>query len=489
MRTRHTVRRVLWIVPTLVFTSLVLFGFLSTLGAHRGDAARLPRFFQPQPQSVRERADGAVRRIAGEGSEAEDGARDLAGLGGAALPHVLPRLDALPPRARGRVALALGPVARRMGVGTREELLQPETAVLFWTRFWQDRSIDFRPGVAKRAVRRVMQHASEGRREDVLSLDTFALPELILALPTVRSPEDVVTTARLCQLLAHVSGKPWTIDETASAAQAETARRTWLRWWRDSRLQFVNLEGPERLFAMVTETEYGRWAEAAAYSRLGTTAQGQPVLDVLSARAPLSLSILVAAILAGYLGSIALGTWAAASRNFDRMAAPFVLALIAVPLVVLLPSVAPTDPAGHVLLAVLAVSLMTSATLSRYQRGALRRELATDYARTRRAFGLPPLRIAWVSVRGASSALGSLLGRDLPTLLSLCLLVEYALDLPGLGPVTVQALKSGDVSWLMAVGLGSMTLAALMQILSDRVLLALDPRIDSQALERKGELS
>ena len=146
---RYALRRVLWALPTLLGISLVVF-FLTTLlpdpsvgviaqgstvlgddpdrdvkieEARRARFLDLPRFFNDDPQDVRTRALACVREIAEGGDEAA--ARRLARLGGAALPYALPALEALSPDARKKVAMALVPVAVRMGLA---DPLQPPTA-------------------------------------------------------------------------------------------------------------------------------------------------------------------------------------------------------------------------------------------------------------------------------------------------------------------------------------------------------------------------
>src|SRR5690606_36343422 len=138
--------------------------------------------------NARELALRLMRRVA-EGGDRE-AAEQLAKLGGAALPHILPRFDQLSPTERGRVALALKPVAVRMGVATRLELGDPDTASLFWTRFWQDRELDFRPIVVRRLVKRLTERSLALRRDDVIQLDTYALPELMNALGRVNDRAD-----------------------------------------------------------------------------------------------------------------------------------------------------------------------------------------------------------------------------------------------------------------------------------------------------------
>ncbi|HMR78177.1 MAG TPA: ABC transporter permease subunit [Polyangiaceae bacterium] len=475
---RHALRRVLWIGPTLVLMSALLFAFLSH-GKHHPTQGRapLPRFFQPDPVSVRQTTQALTARIAAGGPDADAAARRLEKIGGAALPHVLPELDALPPNQRARVALALTPIAYRIGLGSREELKHPETAVLFWNRFWQDRSIDFRPGVAKRAVRRIAQRASEGRRDDVIGLDTYALAELIAALPNIRAQEHVEQMARVTPLLAHITGQPWTIKPDASLDEARSLRLVWRQWWREHRLDYVALDGPERVLAMLTETEFGRWAENAVYARLGANSRGQSVLDVLASRAPLTLALAWLAILFGYAGAFLAAMAVAANARVDRYFSPGALMVVALPCAVFAGGAAHATESLRFCVGLLVMTLATSALLLRYQRLSLRNELAQDAARTRRAFGHSELSVARLSSRNASSALLSLLGRDMPTLLSLAFVVEHALSLDGLGSVTIEAVRVGDTTWLMAVGLGIMAFAALLQITSVLALARLDPRL------------
>jgi ABC-type dipeptide/oligopeptide/nickel transport system permease component len=54
-----------------------------------------------------------------------------------------------------------------------------------------------------------------------------------------------------------------------------------------------------------------------------------------------------------------------------------------------------------------------------------------------------------------------------PSLFSGICLVEYALDLPGLGQMTVQAIHDSNVSWLMLSACFSTALAGLLQIAGD----------------------
>lgn len=496
---RHAVRRILWIVPVLFVISVFTF-WLLTAGAG-WDVSRfreepgshplfghheLPRFFNQSPTSVRELTERAMASVAAGDEAAPAAALELARLGGAALPHVLPRLDGLEPKGRARVVLALGPIATRMKLSSKEELSDPDAAFVFWTRFWTDRAIDFRPVVVKRAVARLGEKSTAGRREDVRQLDTYALDELIGALPSVESEEDVKRARRLTTVAADVTEQPWRIGKDASVVEARQTVRRWRAWWLEHRADYVTFDGAERALAMLSETQYGRWATQAAQNRLGLSPSGETVLDLLLARAPLTLTLVALGLLGGWLGGIALGALAAARarRPLDLALSALAVIVASLPIAVLATWIAPSGSLGKDALAGLVMAAATGAYVSLQQRSAMRVALDQEYTRTARAFGPGPLRLARWSLRASSVAQLSLVGVELPALFTLAFVVEHALGLSGLGAATLAAVSLRDVAWLMALSLGVATLLSLAQILSDALLMAFDPRVRI-ALERR----
>src|SRR5688572_22081084 len=109
---RLTFRRVFPRALRLLLTLLavVLVGFYGAASAAKQPRSgwafnRLPVFVNLGPEDVRDRSLRAVSAVAHADGVAASAARaELVRLGGAALPHVLPRLDGLEPGARGRVA-------------------------------------------------------------------------------------------------------------------------------------------------------------------------------------------------------------------------------------------------------------------------------------------------------------------------------------------------------------------------------------------------
>lgn len=289
---RRVFPRLLRLLLTLL--AVLIAGFYGAAnGAKRlgsGWAYRaLPVFVNPSPSDVRERALRAMRTAAGDDTPDARAARaELLRLGGAALPHVLPRLDSLEPRARGRVAVALGPLALRMRVANVEEVATPERALLFFGRFWQDRSIEFRPTTVRRAVERLAERSLTLRRDDVIHADTYALEALIGALGKVRGQADVARVARLHPVLMHITGRGEALPREPSVEQAASAARRWQELWLQEGADYSVLEGPRRIAALATETQFGKWLAQAFFWKLGRTRDGSSVSATVLAAVPSS---------------------------------------------------------------------------------------------------------------------------------------------------------------------------------------------------------
>lgn len=315
----------------LTLTAVVLVGFYGAANAAKRPGSgwafkQLPLFVNPEPQDVRSRALTAMRVVAREdGPETERAKLELLRLGGAALPHLLPQLDSLEPSARGRVAMALGPIALRMRVAGLDDVTTPERALLFFGRFWQDRSIEFRPTTVRRAVERLAERSLTLRRDDVIHADTYALEALIGALGKVQSSEDAARVARLHPVLMHITGRGEALARTLSPEQAAQVVENWQRLWLEEGADYSVLEGPRRIAALVTETQFGKWLAAAVRWRLGHARDGSSVSASVVAALPGSalhvLLLLGLALLIAAASSLLDGSAGAPARAKARVAA------------------------------------------------------------------------------------------------------------------------------------------------------------------------
>lgn len=304
MTLRRAIRRFLRILLALAAVSILAFWGMAQLGPHTEGFAhnpfrQRPLFVNLDPQGVADLAREAVRSVATRDARSGPSAQTLARLGGAALPHVLPKLDTLDPNGRARVALALNPIAVRMGIADAADVMQPEQAILFWNRFWQDRAIDFRPPVVKRLAARVAQRSLALRREDVLHLDTYALEELIRVLGDVRDQGDVHRVQRLSSVLSQITGRPTKLPK--SVGEARRVVEDWQLFWVIHGSDYLPLDGARRIAAIVTETQYGKWFMLVLRARFGNTVGGEPVLAVVRRQ----LAVTSASIAGLLLGSLA----------------------------------------------------------------------------------------------------------------------------------------------------------------------------------------
>jgi ABC-type dipeptide/oligopeptide/nickel transport system permease component len=488
-------RRLLWVPATLVTVSVITFLVLSFIpdpvaaaASQRGpeavEATRrarsldLPLFWNLAPRDARARALAAWEH-AGEDSPAGDAARaELVRLGGAALPHVLPALDALPPAERGRAAQGLAPVAERMRLPNLDAASDPARAPAYWLRFWEDRGVEFRRASVESAVERISRYRSEERAAELAELDTFALDALFAALPT---PTDRATTEEARAFLgiaARATGRDDRIAEDASPEEARETVERWRRFWEIHHLDFVTLDGPGRVTATVLETQYGRWAWRAVTQRLGRMPDGHSVASELRRRAPITTFIVVGALVLGYAAATGLGAVAASSRGrkLDVGVTLTALALFGLPTAVLAVWARAIGAEG-LLAPTVVVAAGLVATPTRLLRSSLVATLGRDHVRAAVARGAGPARV--IAVHGLRLGFIPVLTMatvEPPVALGGALVVEHVFGIEGIGAATIDALARRDVDWLMAVALGSATAATIAVLAADLVLAALDPR-------------
>jgi ABC-type dipeptide/oligopeptide/nickel transport system permease component len=466
---RDALKRLLGLIPTLLVVSMMAFWGLSRAlhSSASNDEATLPLFFNRAPIDVTERArllaTALARSSASLDTIAEQPeAQQLTRLGGAALPGLMPFLDSLPPQQRARVALALAPLAGRMGIADPEDFESPERATAFWSRYWLDRSIDFRPQVVERAIRRLAQRSSALRRTEVNQLDTYALPGLMQAL---ESEDEPATVAQLLSVVSHIT------EGACSSAANDSLSRLWtrsdecLRWWSENQHTYAQLDGNRRLVAMLQETQYGKWVLKLMRGELTSASSSAHTSWSLLP----TLVLIGGAIVGGYFVGPLLAAWAATltRRRYWLLSASFVLAI--------LPAAAVASWLSRGLLAskvaaLVAMILLGASALGIHQYQATRDACSFEFVRMRRAFGVTRLRAALHALHSSSVASAAQLANHGASLLTAACIVEWAFDWHGLGWLTVQAVHAGDVSTLVLVAVVGTFFTGALQIASSLIL-------------------
>ncbi|PSO54256.1 MAG: ABC transporter substrate-binding protein [Cyanobacteria bacterium QH_8_48_120] len=238
------------------------------------------------------------------------------------------------------------------------------------------------------------------------------------------------------------------------------------------------------------------------------------VSSLLLERIPATLLLTVSSILVTWTIAIPLGIISAVnqSRSTDKflrimsyLGQGFPSLVTALLLLILAQNLSPLFPVGgmtsinhasfsplgkildigwHLILPTIALSIAGFAGLQRITRGELLDVLRQDYIQTARAKGLPENRVIYVhALRNAINPLITMLGFEFASLLSGAFIVEFFFNWPGLGRLSLQAVRSQDIYLVMA----SLMMGALMLIvgnlMADLLLKWVDPRIRLEDLK------
>jgi len=513
---RYAFRRILWAVPTIFGISIVAFLVTTLIPApprlplaqlvdalaknpaaydayvesRRSGAYDLPAFVNESPRDVRAIVTDAVDHLARNDERAPLAAHELQRVGGAAFPYLLPTLDRLEPAPRERVAVALVPIAERMGVDDARAH-DPATAPKFWEQLWEDRALEFTAPAVRRSVQRLLQGATAGRERDVIEVDTFALPELMAGLRDRKTSDDGV--ARLSRVATHASGHPVVVPDAMTHAAAERIRAEWAAWWITHREDYVALDAGERIFASLADTRYGRWLLGALTGELGTTTRdGEPASKKLAECAPISLALVLSAMLLSFGIAVPLGVIGARRRGerIDHVLATAMFISYSLPSFflaeVLVHATGATSGATRAVFAVLVMTASSLAVLSRFQRASMLDVLQQDYVRTARAKGVREWRVLVVhALRNAIVPTVTLAGLQLPFLFGTAIVVEEVFGLPGMGYETMRAVQAHDSTWLVVTVLVVALATTATLLASDIAYGFLDPRIRARLLKTR----
>ena len=228
---------------------------------------------------------------------------------------------------------------------------------------------------------------------------------------------------------------------------------------------------------------------------LGPSSQypGMTVNEVIAESLPFSLALgglaMAVALALGLAGGVAAG--ARPGGSMDRAVgalsvvgvsvANFVLgaALLAVfGLWLRVLPVAGLGRPGSLVLPALTLGLPFAAVIARLTRTGLIETMDEDFVRTARAKGLGERRVVWIhALRPALLPVVSFLGPTAAGVLTGSVVVERIFALPGLGTHFVNSALNRDYSLVMGTVLLYSALLVAMNLLSDLLLGAIDPRI------------
>jgi peptide/nickel transport system permease protein len=261
---------------------------------------------------------------------------------------------------------------------------------------------------------------------------------------------------------------------------------------------------------------YVHWLGGLARGDLGRSMEwDRPVTQILGERILLTMAISILTLLVTWGVAIPIGIYSAVRKysigdyaftfiGFIGLATPpFLLALIFMYVGYSLFGVsagglfspafenAPwslarvADLLAHIWVPVVIVGMAGTAGLIRIMRGNLLDELGKQYVVTARAKGVHPLTVLLkYPVRVALNPLVSTLGWLLPAIVSGATITSLVLGLPTTGPVLLRALRNQDMYLAGSIVMLLSTLTVVGTLLSDLLLMWLDPRVRYESRAR-----
>ncbi len=249
--------------------------------------------------------------------------------------------------------------------------------------------------------------------------------------------------------------------------------------------------------------QYFVWLGEALRGNLGHSIRhGQPVLQLILSRFPLTLELALLSVLLALLTGLPLGLLAALRHNtwLDLAGRLFALLGLAIPnfllgtLIIFILSVGfnilpnagdyvklhedPLRNLQQLFFPALTLGFAFGASVMRMTRSSLLEVLREDYVRTARSRGLPERSVILRhSLRNALIPVLTLIGIELGYLLGGAFIVEQIFALPGLGRLTINAIGQREYALVQGVALFVALTFLLLNLFIDLLYALIDPRI------------
>ncbi len=136
------------------------------------------------------------------------------------------------------------------------------------------------------------------------------------------------------------------------------------------------------------------------------------------------------------------------------------------------------DTVWHLILPMFVLVVLNVGSLVRYTRTNTLEVLNADYIRTARANVLSEVKVVYKHIlRNTMIPLITMLAGTLPGLFGGAMITETVFDLPGIGNIAYQALKEGDIPFIMGYNMFIALLTVIGILLSDLAYALVDPRV------------
>jgi peptide/nickel transport system permease protein len=246
--------------------------------------------------------------------------------------------------------------------------------------------------------------------------------------------------------------------------------------------------------------QYVTWLLAFVRGDWGYSyADGRPVVERVLERIPATLELLVAAVSMALLAAVPAGVYGSMRRGVDRVTNAAAIAGISLPVFwfgLLLQLIFASalgwfpssgrqsfdggdlaDRLAHLVLPATVLAFVLAAAWSRYLRRAMRETLGLPYVQIARARGLSEGRLTWRhAVPLALPTFVTVVLLDAAMLASGAVVTESVFAWPGIGSLFTESLAKRDYAVLMAFLMVGSVAVLVLNLVSDVLVLWLDPR-------------
>ena len=243
--------------------------------------------------------------------------------------------------------------------------------------------------------------------------------------------------------------------------------------------------------------QYWRYLTSLLQGDMGRSyLQRAEVSELIAARLPASLLLMVAAIVTELILGLTIGIVAALRRNrpadhglmifsFVSISAPqFVIGILLLYVFAVQLGWLPIGGYGtfaHIVLPAITLGFLGAGWYSRMMRSSMIDVLGQDFVRTAHAKGLGKARIVLRHViPNAILPIIAMIGIDIGLFMSGIVVVESVFGWPGIGQLAWQAIQRVDIPVIMGVTMVSATAIVLGNLLADLVAPLIDPRIKTK---------
>jgi peptide/nickel transport system permease protein len=239
--------------------------------------------------------------------------------------------------------------------------------------------------------------------------------------------------------------------------------------------------------------QFGRYIADLLRGDLGVSLRhNAPNAELIMSRLPATLVLASVAMGVAALSGTLLGLIAALRRNtaIDRLAITvstlgvtsidFWVALMLIIVVSLKLRWLPTSGYGelhHIILPALVISFRPMGRIAQVTRATSIEEFSKPYVLALRARGLPEWRVMMHGARNAGIVLLTMTGYEFVGMINGSAIVESVFGWPGVGFLTIQAVRNGDWPLIVSVALVVGTMVTLLNWLVDVLYSWLDPRV------------